>query len=114
MPSPNLPNGFDFTDPDIYAERLSVREFAELRRAAPVWWNDQPPDVHRAALSGRRRRGADRIGALSMINMDEPEHTRMRKIVSRAFTPRAVERLRAELGERAQRIAEQARTVRLR
>jgi hypothetical protein len=43
-----------------------------------------------------------------MIMMDDPEHTRLRKIISRGFTPRAVERLRAELGERAQRIAAQA------
>ena len=43
--APNLPPGFDFTDPDIYAERLPVEEFAELRRAAPIWWNEQPPDV---------------------------------------------------------------------
>ncbi|PRC61580.1 hypothetical protein C6A85_07910, partial [Mycobacterium sp. ITM-2017-0098] len=37
-------------------------------------------------------------GRASMIMMDDPEHTRLRKIVSRGFTPRAVERLRAELG----------------
>src|ERR1700755_2492322 len=42
---PNLPAGFDFTDPDIYAERLPVEELAELRRAAPIWWNEQPLDV---------------------------------------------------------------------
>ena len=34
--------GFDFTDPDIYAERLPVDELAELRRTAPIWWNNQP------------------------------------------------------------------------
>ena len=45
MVAPNLPKGFDFTDPDIYADRLPVEEFAELRRRAPVWWNEQPPDV---------------------------------------------------------------------
>ena len=28
MPSPDLPPGFDFTDPDIYAERLPVEELA--------------------------------------------------------------------------------------
>ena len=31
MPTPNLPPGFDFTDPDIHAERLPVEELAELR-----------------------------------------------------------------------------------
>ena len=28
MPSPDLPPGFDFTDPDIYAERLPIDELA--------------------------------------------------------------------------------------
>ena len=34
MPSPNLPPGFDFTDPDLNNERLPVEELAELRRVA--------------------------------------------------------------------------------
>ena len=34
-----------------------------------------------------------------MIMMDDPEHSRLRKIISRGFTPRAVERLRAELND---------------
>jgi hypothetical protein len=42
--TPNLPPGFDFTDPDIYAHRLPVQEVAELRATAPIWWNEQPPD----------------------------------------------------------------------
>jgi cholest-4-en-3-one 26-monooxygenase len=52
--------------------------------------------------------GQIEAGRASMIMMDDPEHSRLRKIVSRAFTPRAVERLRADLGERAQRIAQRA------
>src|SRR4051794_27341923 len=43
--APNLPPGFDFTDPEIYAQRLPTEELAEVRRAAPIWWNEQPPDV---------------------------------------------------------------------
>jgi cholest-4-en-3-one 26-monooxygenase len=43
-----------------------------------------------------------------MIMMDDPEHSRLRKIVSRAFTPRAVERLRDDLAERARHITTQA------
>ncbi|MGH3596451.1 MAG: cytochrome P450, partial [Mycobacterium sp.] len=43
-------------------------------------------------------------GKYVLLNMDAPQHTRLRKIVSRAFTPRAVERLRDDLNERAQRI----------
>ena len=45
MRTPNLPPGFDFTDPDIYAERLPVDELAEMRKVAPIWWNEQPKGV---------------------------------------------------------------------
>jgi len=141
MATPNLPPGFDFTDPDIYARRLPAEELAELRRTAPVWWNEQPPDRggfgdggywvvtrHRdvrdvslrsdvfssAAKSIVPRYSEDvaagqiEAGRASMIMMDDPEHSRLRKIVARGFTPRAVERLRADLGERARRIATRA------
>ncbi|BBY90436.1 linalool 8-monooxygenase [Mycobacterium gallinarum] len=144
MAAPNLPAGFDFTDPDIYASRLPTEEFAEVRRAAPVWWNEQPLDVggfgdggfwvvskHRDVREVSLRsdvfsaaaktvvphfkpsvdvEGQIKASKLSMLMMDDPEHARLRKIVSRGFTPRAVERLRAELDERAQRIAAEAAT----
>ncbi|HUO41196.1 MAG TPA: steroid C27-monooxygenase, partial [Mycobacterium sp.] len=43
-----------------------------------------------------------------MLNMDAPHHTRLRKIISRGFTPRAIGRLHDELNERAQNIAKAA------
>src|SRR5271156_5129696 len=43
-----------------------------------------------------------------MLNMDAPHHTRLRKIISRGFTPRAVGRLEDELAQRAQNIAKSA------
>jgi cholest-4-en-3-one 26-monooxygenase len=43
-----------------------------------------------------------------MLNMDAPHHTRLRKIISRGFTPRAVGRLQDELNQRAQNIAKEA------
>ena len=43
-----------------------------------------------------------------MLNMDAPRHTRLRKIISRGFTPRAVGRLEEELAQRAQNIAKTA------
>jgi cholest-4-en-3-one 26-monooxygenase len=141
MPTPNIPAGFDFTDPDIYAERLPIEELAEMRRAAPIWWNEQPlgqggfddggfwvvskhTDVKEVSLhsdvfsslektalprykDGTVHEQVDR-GKFVLLNMDAPQHTRLRKIISRAFTPRAVERLRADLNERAQRIVKAA------
>jgi cholest-4-en-3-one 26-monooxygenase len=137
MPTPNIPSGFDFTDPDIYAERLPVEELTEMRRAAPIWWNAQPvgtggfndggywvvtkhkdvkeislrsdifSSVEKTALPRYKDGTADEAiagGKFILLNMDAPEHTRLRKIVSRAFTPRAIERLRDDLNERARRI----------
>jgi cholest-4-en-3-one 26-monooxygenase len=118
-----------------------VQEFAELRRVAPIWWNEQPPDQggfgdggywvvtkHRdvrdvslrsdvfssatKSIVPRYREdlaaGQIEAGRTSMIMMDDPEHSRLRKIVSRAFTPRAVERLRDDLAARARHITTQA------
>ena len=42
MAEPNIPPGFDFTDPDLNLQRVPAAELAELRRTAPVWWNAQP------------------------------------------------------------------------
>ncbi|CAN5736766.1 cytochrome P450 [soil metagenome] len=36
----------DLTDPDLYAERVPLEEFALLRRTAPVWWNPQNRQDH--------------------------------------------------------------------
>ena len=42
MAEPGIPEGFDFTDPDLCVSRVPAEELAELRRTAPVWWNAQP------------------------------------------------------------------------
>ena len=141
MAGPNLPPGFDFTDPDIYTERLPVEELAELRKSAPIWWNEQPLGVggfddggywvvtkHKDVKEISRRSDVfssmtktalprykegtvgDQIerGKFVLLNMDAPHHTHLRKIISRAFTPRAIEMLRDELRQRAGAIAEAA------
>jgi cholest-4-en-3-one 26-monooxygenase len=43
-----------------------------------------------------------------LINHDAPEHTKLRQIVSRAFTPRAIGSLHDDLQERAERIVDEA------
>lgn len=142
MACPHLPEGFDPTDPDIYAERLPVDEFAELRKTAPIWWCEQAPgkgggfhdggfwvitklhdvkeisrrsDIFSSWQNGTIPRFQDDIAREDievqrhvMLNKDAPQHTRLRKIISRGFTPRAIERLREELNERAQKIAKAA------
>jgi cytochrome P450 len=41
----------------------------------------------------------DELGSRSMLNLDPPEHTRLRRLVSKAFTPRMIERLRGRIQE---------------
>ncbi|MET9374817.1 cytochrome P450 [Streptomyces sp. NPDC002992] len=49
------------------------------------------------------------VQKLIMINMDPPEHTRVRQIVQRGFTPRAIRALQTALRERARAIVEEAK-----
>ena len=137
MAEPKLPPGFDFTDPDLYAVRVPQDEFAELRRAAPVWWNPQRPgaggfhdqgywavtrhaDVVAISRDSdtystwentaiiRHQEGTTReqieLQRFVMLNIDPPQHTKLRGIVSRGFTPRAIASLREVLTARAERI----------
>src|SRR2546423_2587691 len=45
---------------------------------------------------------------LILLNIDPPQHTKLRGIVSRGFTPRAIGRLREALTARAERIVQTA------
>jgi cytochrome P450 len=40
---------------------------------------------------------APRANSLSMLDRDQPDHTRLRKLVSKAFTPRAIQALRPRI-----------------
>jgi cholest-4-en-3-one 26-monooxygenase len=141
MAEPRIPAGFDFTDPNLYEHRVPAAEFAELRRAAPVWWNAQPRGasgfddegywvVSKHADIVEISRSSELFGSwentaiirlgqpqtpesmelqrLILLNIDPPEHTKLRAIVSRGFTPRAINSLREALTARAQAIVQTA------
>jgi cholest-4-en-3-one 26-monooxygenase len=134
---PAIAEGFDFTDPDLYASRLPLAEFAELRRTAPVWWNAQPHGIagfgddgywvvtrhadvkeisrnshlfssseNTAIIRFRPDMTREQIVAqrLIMLNVDPPQHSKVRGIVQRGFTPRAVDSLRDTLDKWAHQI----------
>ena len=136
MAQPRIAPGFDLTDPDLYAERVPQEELAELRRAAPIWWNPQPTDIgfnddgfwavtrHADVVAVSRdsetfctsensaiirfTQGTTReqieMQRVIMLNIDPPHHTKVRGIVSRGFTPRAINGLRDVLAARAEQI----------
>ncbi|MCV7280539.1 cytochrome P450 [Mycolicibacterium flavescens] len=132
--------GYDFTDPDVLLRGIPVTEFAELRRTAPVWWNEQAESIfddggywvisrhedikaisRDSELWSTNRKGAvmrlpegvtaeqlDLTKAL-LINHDAPEHTRLRKLVSRLFTPRSISTLEDKLATAARDIVAAAK-----
>jgi cytochrome P450 len=64
--------------------------------------NDFSRDVEANALERddpvvRRRRDRRARGAKTILNLDPPDHTRLRRLVSQAFTPTAIERLRPSI-----------------
>jgi cholest-4-en-3-one 26-monooxygenase len=132
---PFLPKGFDFVDPDVLLKGIPVTEFAELRKTAPVWWNEQSESIFddggywvisrhedvKTISKNSEQWSTNRKGAVMrlpdgvtseqldltkalLINHDAPEHTRLRKIVSRLFTPRAVASLEEKLAVAARDI----------
>lgn len=129
--------GFDFTDPDVLLHGMPITEFAQLRKTAPVWWNEQPPgsnifddggywviskhqhikeisrdsEVWSTNAKGAVMRLPEGVTAdqleltkALLINHDPPEHTRLRKLVSRLFTPRSVATLEEKLAHSARDI----------
>ena len=116
--------------------------FAELRERNPVeqnelgfwalWCYTDVYDVLRAKMSVqddkvvhvgpmanvyeqvRVEKGLEPTGTVSMLDLDPPDHTRLRKLVSKAFTPRTIEQLTPSVeklvDEALDRIEEQGET----
>ncbi len=141
MSQPNLPKGFDPTDPDVILAGVPHEHFAELRRTEPVWWCEQKPgiggfddegywvvsshelikEVSRDSelysswentaiirLADDMEREQVELQRFILINKDAPEHTKLRGIISRGFTPRVIAGLRGALTERAEKIVNEA------
>ncbi|MGP4026888.1 cytochrome P450 [Actinomadura sp. 3N407] len=142
-PDTTVPAGFDFSDPDLMAERVPLSEFALLRRTGRPWWNEQPRGrtgfdddgfwvisrhAHIKEISRDHELFSSAAGGAVirynetftpeelafqrenlLLHLDPPQHTRLRKIVSRGFTPRVINALHDALQERAERIVAEAR-----
>ncbi len=86
------PLGFTvLTRYDDVARTLRGAEFARDIEANVT---ERPDDPRRARRDRQRQRIEDGTAAKSILNLDPPDHTRLRRLVSQAFTPSAIERLR--------------------
>ncbi|MFI9365671.1 cytochrome P450 [Kitasatospora sp. NPDC053057] len=108
------------TDP--YGAYAELRAEAPVRRilgpdGLPVWLVTRYPDVRQALADPRlaldkahaapgNYRGLALPPALdaNLLNMDPPDHTRIRRLVVQAFTPRRVAALRAPIERVAERL----------
>lgn len=124
----------DVFDPTVFAGGLPHAAFRELRDTAPVAWQDEPevlgwpagpgywavtrhadvkhvlrtPEVFSSWLGATQIRDPepDDLAFIRrmILNMDAPEHNRLRKVVAAVFTRRRLERS-------AERIADRARNL---
>jgi cytochrome P450 len=86
-----------------YADVKAV--FADTERFSNKRWTGTRVTERRAALRGADREKYDYILGVDVHHIgqnDRPDHTRLRRFVSQAFSRRAVERLRERAGEIAE------------
>src|SRR5437762_341945 len=116
----------DILSPELSGNGIPHALLAELRRTSSVVWVDEPASgsfpggpgfwavLRHAEVSHVSRTPADfsswqgtsflrdpkpsdvAVLRRMMLNMDPPEHTKLRKIVNRAFTPQAIRRQLAD------------------
>ena len=121
-------------DPEVFAERLPFEWFDHLRAHAPVHRFDDPvngvpfwavtrhADVVQVSRQPEVFSSYERTSLfrepvdenellqqqLMMLNQDPPEHTRLRGIVNKGFTPRVIGRLEDRIAEYAGEIVDRA------
>ncbi|CAN5493267.1 cytochrome P450 [soil metagenome] len=116
-------------DPDTYVDELPHEQFAYLRKEHPVFRHELADGGHfwcitrhedlvtvnrDAASYSSWRRTALTLGdndtdaleqqRMMMLNMDPPDHSKLRKIVNKGFTPRMIRQLQDHLADEARQI----------
>ncbi|ABG96453.1 cytochrome P450 CYP125 [Rhodococcus jostii RHA1] len=120
----------DLKCPDVYTEGVPYAFFDHLRSSEPVYW--QPEEngtgfwavtrhadvvaVSRDSVTFSSAVGTTQIDdfdeqtrakqAAMLVNLDPPDHTRLRQLVSRGFTPRTVKVLEGHIRDICTRIVD--------
>lgn len=82
------------------------RDVKEVSRRSDVFHSG--PNTALPQFADDMKREDIDMQSVILLNMDGEHHDRLRRIISRGFTPRAVERLRSELTQRATNIVKTA------
>jgi cholest-4-en-3-one 26-monooxygenase len=99
------PSDMGFHDDGFWAV-TKHRDVVEVSRDSETWSSYENGAIIRF-MSGNTREQVE-LQRVIMLNIDPPHHTKMRGIVSRGFTPRAINNLRGVLHDRAQKIVKEA------
>jgi cytochrome P450 len=121
----------DVFDPRVFARGVPHEAFRVLRDTAPVAWQDEPevldwpagpgywavtryadvrhvlrtPEVYSSWLGATQIRDPDPADLpfirRMILNMDPPEHNRLRRVITGVFTRRRLERFAGQVEERA-------------
>jgi cholest-4-en-3-one 26-monooxygenase len=113
----------DLSDPDLFVERVPHDVFRLLRRQAPVFWNPEQDgtgfwavtkyDDVMAVSHDWKTYSSERGGVfmfdpppedlanlqLMIVNMDPPQHAKLRRLVKAGFTVRMLRRLEPHIRE---------------
>lgn len=126
------PDPVTLHDPDVYVDAVPHRFFRWLRAAEPVYWQPEEDgsgywavtrhaDV--IAVSRDSETFSSAVGtsqlqdfdeetrqkqAAMLLNLDPPEHTRQRLLVSRGFTPRMISRLESQIRQICEELVDSA------
>jgi cytochrome P450 len=122
---------FDVFDPNVYAQGIPHETYRRLRRDHPVYWQEEhevdgwpagpgfwavtrysdvvrvlrTPAEYSSWIGATQIRDPDPADLSfiqqMMLNLDPPDHGRLRRIVSGVFTPRRVERFTSDVATRA-------------
>jgi len=100
------PHGASGFDDDGYWVVTKHADVLEVSRTSDLYSSQEKTAIIRHGQQVTEESLA--MQRLILLNIDPPQHTKLRGIVSRGFTPRAIGRLREALTARAERIVQTA------
>ncbi|HEY3671261.1 MAG TPA: cytochrome P450 [Acidimicrobiia bacterium] len=117
----------DLADPDTLARGVPHELFTRLRNEQPVYWHESDAyapgfwvctkyqdviGIERDAKTFSSARGGALLDdqgdgtELMMLNQDPPQHTRLRNLVARGFTPKVIKGMEPHIREAARTIVD--------